>query len=139
MSENYGNDYYGWLTSTAQAVLEGRDFDRAQVAEELQDMGKSEKRGIVSHLRVILLHLLKIRYQPDMHSHSRSWDASMRNSRHALLEEFEDSPSLAAQADALMLRAYPTARSNAEAETGLPLDTFPKACPFSVEDVIGGE
>ncbi len=136
MSENYDGDYYGWLATTATALEEGRlgDIDRDQVAEELRDMGKSEKRGVVSHMRIIMMHLLKIRHQPEFHT--RSWDLTIAASREALDEEFEDSPSLAALAATLRARAYKGARIDAAVETGLPLETFPVECPFCINDVI---
>lgn len=135
MTNEYNGDYYGWLTATAQAVLEGRDFDRAQVAEELADMGKSERLRIESHLGVILTHMLKIRYQPDRHS--RSWDLSIAASRMRARKLFNENPSLAARVGDLMADAYDDARFEAANDTGLPLDTFPADCPFSLEEVLG--
>jgi hypothetical protein len=71
--EDYNGDYYAWLTDTAQALVDGRlaDVNAAQVAEELQDMGKTERRVLRSHIKRILVHQLKIRYQPG--KHTRSW------------------------------------------------------------------
>lgn len=79
--EDYNGDYYGWLTKTAQALADGLTVkvNLAQVAEELQDLSKTERRTIQGHFRRILIHLLKARYQPG--KHIRSWDLSIEGSR----------------------------------------------------------
>jgi hypothetical protein len=133
---NYETDYYDWLTQTAKAVEEGRwsDIDAAQLAEELVDMSKSERRGIESHLERILTHILKIRYQPGLHT--RSWDLSVSESRARLRKLFAENPSLEARIDELIADAYETARYEAAKETEIALDVFPEQCPYSAEDVM---
>ena len=136
MSENYQGDYYGWLTSTAAALEQGRfdQVDRVQVAEELRDMGKSERRGIVSQMRVIMVHLLKIQHQPA--KRTRSWDITILNARGEIAKLFTESPSLAGRSHELMVDAYDSARLWAADETGLPFEAFPLECPFVVADVM---
>lgn len=135
---NYETDYYRWLNQTAKAVEEGRwsDIDAAQLAEELLDMGRSERRSIESHLERILTHILKIRYQPGRHT--RSWDLSIAESRHQAAKLFRENPSLAAQEriDELISGAYETARYVAARETEIALDVFPEACPYTAQDVM---
>lgn len=134
MSE-YQGDYYGWLNTQAQAIEEGRfdQIDAAQVAEELRDMGKSEKRSIESYYKRILVHLLKIRYQPG--KHTRTWDLSIRESRLELKKLLAENPSLRAQAEEFLRDAYETARYVAARQTAIALDVFPDECPFTIEDV----
>lgn len=67
-------------------------MNAAQIAEELREISKSERRGVKRHLERILLHLLKIRYQPG--KHTRSWNLSIAESRIRLNELLADSPSL---------------------------------------------
>ena len=137
MMENYGGDYYTWLNTTAQAIEQGRlsAMDQAQVAEELRDMGKSERRSIESFLERILVHLLKIEHQPG--KHTRSWDLSIQDSRVRLRKLFRDDPSLRPECSELIREAYETARLTAAGQTGLDLDVFPEQCPYSVADVVG--
>ena len=56
----YDRDYYLWLSHTAQLISEGKlsEVDTANLIEEIEDMGRSEKRAIESNLVVVLLHLL---------------------------------------------------------------------------------
>ena len=137
MTETYEQDYYAWLTATAQAIEEGRfeEVDRANLAEELRDMSRSEKRSIESFMERIMVHLLKIRYQPGRHT--VSWDLSIGDSRVRLEKLFRENPSLRAQAEELMRDAYDSARFGAAKQTKIALDVFPEECPFSPEDVLG--
>jgi hypothetical protein len=78
----YERDYYGWLEQNARAIREGRleDVDWANVAEELEDMGKSERRALRSQLALLLAHLLKWSHQPHRrHSSEHSWRATIEH------------------------------------------------------------
>jgi hypothetical protein len=134
--EDYNGDYYAWLTTTALAIDEGRlsEVNRAQVAEELRDMGRSERRTLRSHIRRVLLHLLKIRLQPE--KHTRSWNLSIAESRVRIARELNDSPSLRSEFPLFLLEAYEEARLAAARQTGISLEAFPEQCPFTVEDVL---
>ena len=125
-----------WLTSTARALDEGRwrEVDAAQVAEELRDMGKSERRAIESLLEVILVHILKICYQGDRRS--RSWDLSIANSRLRLKKLLSENPSLAARTNELITDVYESARIEAASQTDMPLEVFPAECAYTVGDIM---
>lgn len=134
--EEYNGDYYAWLNATALALEEGRlnDVNRVQVAEELRDIGKSERRRIESYFERLLAFMLTIEYQPG--KHTRSWDYSIETSRVRLRKLFRENPSLAADRNELMLDSYETARLEAARQTGLALELFPVECPFSLPDVL---
>jgi hypothetical protein len=133
----YEDDFYGWTVSTSRALAEGRlkgiDWDR--VAEEIADLGKSERHALGSHLRRIAVHLLKIRYQRS--KYTRSWDLSIAESQLDIAEQLEESPSLRRELPDLLKRAYAKARLGAAKDTRLPLETFPAECPFSLEEMLG--
>jgi hypothetical protein len=61
---NYDQDFYAWTMHNAQLLREGRfnEIDRTNIAEELESMGKSQKRALNSRLTVLLAHLLKWRH-----------------------------------------------------------------------------
>jgi hypothetical protein len=84
---------------------------------------------------VLLVHLLKARYQPL--KHTRSWDLTVLEHRQRLQEFFEESPSLLAERDRLMEKAYRVARLRAANETGLEVSEFPESCEWSFEEVVG--
>jgi hypothetical protein len=60
------SDFYAWSLEQAALLRAGRaeEADLAAIAEEIESMGKTEKRELVSRLTVLLLHLLKWRFQP---------------------------------------------------------------------------
>ena len=134
----YEQDYAGWVEDTARAIEEGRfsEIDRVALADEVRDLGKSERRELESALRVLLLHLLKQRYQPE--KRTRSWEASIRVQRKHLSKFLRESPSLRPELSELVADAYDSARIEAEQETGLDLDTFPEICEWTVAEVLEG-
>lgn len=129
-AEHRERDYYEWLLETARAVRSGDwgQIDQDALAEELEDMGRSERRAVRSHLVVLLVHLLKWHYQTDQRS--QSWRASISNARVAIGFLLEDSPSLKSDMPEYLPKAYEKARHAAADETGLPQSTFPKRCPW---------
>jgi len=135
----YETDFYLWTQQQADLLRQGQfnrvDLDLANIAEEIESMGKRDRRSISSYIQNVLLHLLKWRYQPERRG--MSWRLSIENGRYQILAVLDESPSLQSQMDTLTLREYRQARKNAAGETGLPLATFPDQCPFSAEQVTG--
>jgi hypothetical protein len=132
----YDRDYYLWLTHTAQLIKEGKfsEVDVANLIEEIEDMGRSEKRAVKSNLIIVLLHLLKYKYQPA--KRTNSWKSSIREHRRRLRDDFQTSPSLKRYFEEVMEECYQDAREQAADETGLSLDTFPTESPFSTSEVL---
>ena len=129
-------DFYAWLTHNAALIRAGRvgEVDLANVAEELEDMGRSDKRALGSHIGVLLLHLLKWQFQPAQRSNS--WRGSINNARRAIAKLLKESPSLRGLIPVLVEDEYPDARDDAAMETGLPESTLPVACPYSIEAML---
>jgi hypothetical protein len=132
----YDRDYYLWLSHTANLISEGKfsEIDAANLIEEIEDMGRSEKRAIESNLVVLLLHLLKYKYQ--LEKRSNSWKSSVREHRRRLRKAFSDSPSLKRHFEEVVDECYQDAREQAADETELPLDTFPQELPFTLAEVL---
>ena len=104
------------------------------LAEELEDLGKSERRSLKSHLSNLMLHLLKWQFQPGLRG--PGWRLAVNNARAVAAEILEESPSLRPALSALADKAYPLARRNALAETGLPEAIFPQDCPFAIAQLL---
>ncbi|MEA1051971.1 DUF29 domain-containing protein [Lamprobacter modestohalophilus] len=133
---DYDGDFYAWTLQTAHQLRSGQldQVDLAQVAEEIEDMGKSDRRALESHLKILMLHLLKWQHQP---SHRGvSWRLSIANARDEITAILRDSPSLRPRLDELAASRYPGARKQAILETGLAPSSFPETCPFSVEQLL---
>ena len=132
----YETDYLQWLDATAAAIKQGNldavDWDN--LLEEIEDMGRRERKSFKSNLIILLIHLLKWQYQPQQRSNS--WKGSIVEHRRRILDFLEESPSLRPFFDEILARAYQDAVDQAEAETGLPRDTFPASCPYQPASII---
>jgi hypothetical protein len=132
----YDEDFVLWTAEAARLLREGRfaEIDVEHVAEEIEDMGKRDHRERFSRLTLIIQHLLKWQYQPDRRS--GSWKATVATQRGELEELFEQSPSLRRLPDRTLVRAYGIAIVAAAGETGLPEDSFPSKCPYTLEQIL---
>lgn len=135
-STPYDRDIARWSTEQAAHLRAGRfdALDRENIAEEIESLGRSDRREIRSRIGVILLHLLKWEFQPE--KRKVGWRSTLREQRHQLEVVFEESPSLVTFAQDIFARDYDLARAKATDETGLPPATFPKICPYSFDSVV---
>ena len=136
MSETYQTDFYAWAMEQAALLRAGQlsSADVANIAEEIESMGRTEKRELVNRLAILLLHLLKWRFQPGFRS--PSWNSTIREQRIRLRSHLKDNPSLKAKVDEALAEAYELAVIGAARETGLPEGDFPKSSPFRYEQAI---
>jgi hypothetical protein len=136
MSNVYESDFYAWAMEQA-ALLRERRLDAADIdniAEEIESMGRGEKRELVNRLAVLLLHLLKWQFQPGFRS--PSWGATIREQRLRLRNHLDDNPSLRTHLAEALARAYELAVIGAARETGLPESAFPSTAPYRVEQAV---
>ena len=133
---SYDRDYHAWLTESAALLREGclSEVDLAQIAEELEDMGRSERRAIESDLKVLIVHLLKWQHQPERRG--PSWQLSIANSRDAIGRRLRESPSLRSKLSDMVAERYQNARQHAALEMGLDLGDLPDTCPFTVAQLL---
>ncbi len=110
------------------------DADLSNIAEEIESMGRSERRELVSRLGVLLAHLLKWQTQPALRG--VSWQLTIREQRRRLARHLRDNPSLTPLLDAAMVDAHGDALLMAQRESGLPESAFPASCAWSAEDVL---
>jgi hypothetical protein len=135
----YEVDYLQWLETTVEKLRsqEYSTVDWGNLIEEIEDMGRSERRSLESNLIVIILHLLKWQFQPD--NRSGSWEGSIIEHRRRVKKLLNESPSLKPYLESIFVESYTEAVKQAKAETRLPLDTFPIECPFTLVNVIDDE
>ena len=132
----YEQDFYAWANEQARLLRAGRlgDADIEHIAEEIESMGKTEKRELVSRLKVLLMHMLKWQYQPT--HRGASWQAAIRVQRRELARHMADNPSLKTVFPQSLAEGYGDAAIEAAAETGLLESTFPISCPWSPEQFM---
>jgi hypothetical protein len=135
----YEQDFFQWTQEQARLLREKHfaSIDIENIAEELETLGRSQKREIENRLNVVLIHLLKWMYQPSRRP--RSWISTLREQRRQLAREMTDSPSLRGYPASILAEEYEAARLKASDEADLPLETFPEECPFRIEDVLDAD
>ncbi len=126
---NYDSDFYAWANEQAALLRAGRlgQADIEHIAQEIESMGRTEKRELVGRLRVLLLRLLKWRFQPT--GRGSSWKASIRVQRLDLAEHLKDNPSLKTIVPQAIATAFEGAIIEAADETKLPELLFPLYVP----------
>jgi hypothetical protein len=139
LDSDYDRDFYAWANEQAALLRAGKlaQADLEHIAEEIESMGKTEKRELVSRLTVLLLHLLKWRFQPEFRS--RSWRLSVQEQRLQVASHLADNPSMKALLAAAIADSYRLAVIGAQRETELGAETFPMSCPWSFEQMMNDD
>ncbi len=132
----YEADFVRWLEHQAELLRAGRvgELDLENLAEEVDDIGRSQRRAVESELSVILIHLLKYQFQPS--KRSRSWTDTLLEYRGRLARDFRTSRSLELHAEAELADLYRLARKRAAVQMRLPLAIFPETCPYTLEQTL---
>jgi hypothetical protein len=135
-SSAYDDDFAAWAESQAGLLKNGQldQLDIGNLIEEVADLARRDRDEIESRLGVLLMHLLKLRYQPD--ARSPSWDSTILQQRTRIAKRIARSPSLKTYPAQVLADEYKLARREAALETGLPIERFPEVCPFAIEDVL---
>jgi hypothetical protein len=135
LAELYEADETAWLEAMADLVHRGayRELDYAHLEEYLSDMARRDRREVESRLVVLIAHILKWVCQPDQRS--RGWQGT-------IVEQRQELARLAARgvlrnhAEAVLAEMYADGVERAVAETGLPAQTFPADCPYTLEQLL---
>lgn len=137
--ELHDRDFYAWTKETAQLLKEGKinEVDVMNIAEELEDMGISNKRALISHITVLLVHLLKCKYQAE--KRGSSWENTIERQRIDIKDLIDESPSLKHQIEEKFNLAYKRARLDASTEMGIKKNALPEICPFTLEQCLDEE
>ena len=136
MTTLYDRDFFEWTWRVARLLREGRlaEVDVEHLAEEIEDVGKREQRAVWSHLRFVLVHLLKWQTQPERRS--RHGKASIRTFRITLSDILAQSPSLKRNAGEVLARAYEHAIEILLDDTGRAREQLSAACPYTLEQIL---
>jgi hypothetical protein len=132
----YEQDFYQW-TERMATVLRNGDFDQLDIeniAEEIESLGRSDKRELKSRLTLLLMHLLKWHYQPEYRS--KSWKATIIEQRIRILDLLSESPSLGSYLEGQTEKCYKNAKALATAETGLEPRAFTENCPYPLTKAL---
>jgi hypothetical protein len=137
----YQEDYSLWIEQTTQQLREQNadNLDWQHLAEEIEDLGKELKHKVDSYLKQLLIHLLLYQYWTEEKERCGiGWRIEISNFRDELEWLFE-SKSLYSYFLTRIYLIYKKARRQAILKTQLNEQTFPKICPFSVEQILTDE
>ncbi|MBD2146823.1 MAG: DUF29 domain-containing protein [Sphaerospermopsis sp.] len=138
----YEQDFYLWLQTTAN-LLENNKFDELDIKnliEEINSMGRSEKKELKSRLITLIEHILKLEYwQLEKENNARGWRNTVAEQRLQIELTLEDSPSLRNMLDDIFEECYQKARQYILKRYQLSPNLFPENPPFSVTDVLNAD
>ncbi len=139
IGSTYEIDYAAWIFEQIEHMRQGNrgELDLDHIGEELADLGRSERRALASHLRNLMIHLLKWQFQGDRRG--SSWQLSIDNARSEIHELLTEMPSLRGEFERRISIEYPRARRDAAKESDLSVDFFPAECPYTDKQLVDPE
>lgn len=136
MTTLYDDDFYGWSQEQANLLRTKRfnELDTGNLLEEIEAMGRSERRELESRLEKLLSHLLKWQYQPSRRG--KSWLLTIKEQRRKFVDCLNENPSLRNKKEERLIIVYQYARLSAEKETNLSESVFPDQCPWTFDQIM---
>src|SRR5947209_4880287 len=137
----YEDDFYAWTQHQAAVLrimpVSDNRFDREHVAEEIEDLGKSERDAVRSQIRRIIEHLLKLAYSPAEQPRA-NWAETIDDARETLADKLTE--TLRREMEGSLEKLYAEGRRRAarglirygEPETA---DILPQQCPYSFDEI----
>ena len=134
----YDKDFMKWIDNQVGCLKKGdlSNLDIDNLIEEIESLGRNDKRSLKSQLTRLLMHLLKWKYQPEKQIDSNSWKTSVSNASMEIKFLIEDSPSLKNDLIKIYPKAYLEAKQYAANETGLNIDMFDEVCPWTIQELF---
>jgi len=132
----YEEDFHAWTQEQARLLRSGelRALDAANLAEEIESMGRGDRRELKSRLTVLLAHLLKWEYQPEQRS--TGWLGTIVGQRRRIADLLADSPRLATALEESLTAAYADARDDPARETASAPDALPTTCHYAMAEIL---
>jgi hypothetical protein len=116
MASRYDEDLVLWTEEQGRELRAAAGagwnapIDWANVAEEIESLGRSERHALSSHVAIVIEHLLKLQASPAAEP-ARGWRDSIRRARQRIEDVLEDSPSLRRNVADVIARQTPRARA----------------------------
>jgi hypothetical protein len=138
----YEDDFYAWTQYQARVLREmpapDNRFDREHVAEEIEDLGKSERHTVESQISRIIEHSLKIAYSP-AEGPRYGWMGSIADARRVLRQKL--TPTLRRHVEGVLAERYADGREAADLalrEHGEhdAAAALPVVCPYTLDQVL---
>lgn len=134
----YETDIMAWANEQANFLRSGNfaALDIEHLAEEIEDVGKSEQRELANRMAVLMAHLLKWEFQPARRG--SSWELTIKEQRRAITRRLKNTPSLknSLTNSEWLADVWLDARLSAEKETQIDFDKFPENCHWSLDFIL---
>ncbi len=136
MGTMYETDVIAWANEQAALLRAGRfsELDIEHISDEVEDVGKSEQRELMSHMVVLLSHLLKWKFQPERRG--ASWEKTIKAQRLEIALSLKESPSLKSKIEDDGWQEVVWAKAVAQAVSETGLDVFPDSNPWSNQQTM---
>lgn len=133
---SYEKDVAGWSFEQASLIRQGKLdlLDLEHIADEIEDVGKSEQRELVNRMALLISHLLKWEFQPERRG--SSWEKTIKAQRKEISYSLDESPSLRGKLDESKWVDMVWSKAVAKAVSETELDCFPEECLWSFESEI---
>ena len=132
----YETDFYQWTQEQATLLRQGvwTSLDIENLAEEIESLGRQQKQELRNRLGVLIGHLLKWEYQPELQG--KSWKATIWEQRDQVFDILQDNPSLKPYLEEAISNGFRQGISLVVRETPLDFDDLPKECPYTIEQIL---
>ena len=136
MHPKHDEDFYGWAMANVSLLKKGKykEADMDKIIEEMETLGRSNKRELVSRSGVLIAHLLKWQYQSDIRN--ASWEGTIERQRIEIDDLLSENPSLKSHIQEVIPKAYKYAFSILKEETPIDLKLLPAECPYIFEQIM---
>lgn len=135
MGTSYNIDIVAWANEQVALLRAGQldAIDAVHIAEEIEQVGKSEQQELINRLAVLVAHLLKWKFQPGFRS--SSWSGTIREQRSKVLRRLRRTPSLKhlLSDEESLAEIWSEAATTAHAETGLSL---PQDWVWTIDQIL---
>lgn len=139
LSELYDRDFYLWVQTTVQ-LLQERQLDRIDfesLIEEVESMGKREKKELKSRLTTLIEHLLKLKYwESEKANNARGWRQTVVEQRRQIQYLLEDSPSLKVLLFEVWTECYGNSRKDIIRKYELDPELFPAEPELMLDKIL---
>jgi hypothetical protein len=132
----YERDFHAWTLDQAESLRQQKweQLDLPNLIEEVESLGRQERRELRHRLGILIGHLLKWQYQPDRRS--KSWRATIRVQRQAVRQLLDENPSLQTYLTEAMPAAYEIGLAIVVQETPLDYLDLPPQLPYSTAEIL---
>ena len=139
----YDRDFFAWTQEQAALLRQGAarqqdtHLDLEHLAEEIDSLGKRDRRALTTNIARVIEHLLKLQYARS-HEPRAGWETSVDVHRTKALKILADSPGLRRELPNLLGESYHDGRRWAARSLRSAVDSkaFAESCPYTLEQIL---